>query len=138
MKLRLAQVESEDDDIDITAMIDCVFLLLLFFMLTSSFIEEANVFKILLPKAAQPMKVARDKADFVSVTADGKFFYGDEELEHLDVLLDKLKAREAVAKDRPVVIRCDARCEYQQFMQVKNVLKLAGVETIFEEVEVKP
>lgn len=137
MKLRLAQVESEDDEIDITPMIDCVFLLLLFFMLTSSFIEEANVFKIMLPKAAQPSKVSRDKADFVSVTVEGKYFFGDEELEHLDVLLEKLKARDAT-KDRPVVIRCDARCEYQQFMQVKNVLKLAGVETIFEEVEVKP
>ena len=45
--------------------------------------------------------------------------------------------RDEASRQRPVIIRCDARCEYQQFIQVKNVLKLAGIETIFEEVEVR-
>jgi biopolymer transport protein ExbD len=138
MKLRLAAADRDDDDIDITPMIDCVFLLLLFFMLTSSFIEEASVLRIVLPRADDPVKVSRDDADFVSLAVDGQVFFGDEPLEHLEALAEKLAARAGDRRSRPVVIRCDARCEYRQFMQVKNVLKSAGVETLFEEVEVQP
>lgn len=138
MKLRLPQAEPDDDEIDITPMLDCVFLLLLFFMLTSSFIEEVDVVKITLPKADHPSKVSRDWTVSVSIAADGKIFYQGKPLDHLDALLDKLKDRNARTKSRSVVLRCDARSEYQLYMQVKNVLKLAGVETIFEEVEVQP
>ena len=141
MKLRLAQTEPEDDQIDITPMIDCIFLLVLFFMVTSSFIEEAKVFKIILPKADKPVTVAREDADSISLTVDGEYFFRDaaaeEQIDDLTVLIERLKQRDDANKDRPVIIRCDARCEYQQFVQVKNALKLAGIETIFEEVEVR-
>ena len=137
MRLRLRQVDQEDDEMIITSMVDILILLLMFFMLTSSFSEEVDVFKVVLPKANHPTKVSHDWADFVILTVDGKIRFQGKPLDHLDALLDKLNARDARTKKRPVVIRCDARCEYQQFMQVKNVLKMAGVETIFEEVEVQ-
>lgn len=141
MKLRIEHTEPEEDDIDITPMIDCVFLLVLFFMVTSSFIEEAKVFKIVLPKADHPITVARDQADSISVTVDGEYFFrdasGEAKIDNLEVLVEKLRERGEAQKSRPVIIRCDARCEYRQFVEVKNALKLAGVETFFEEVEVQ-
>lgn len=140
MNLRLAMPE-EDDEIDITPMIDCVFLLVLFFMVTSSFIEEAQAFKITLPRADESVTIARDKIDAVSVTLAGEYYFrdasGEQKLDSLEVLLQRLRQRRPEDKERPVLIRCDARCEYQQFVQVKNVLKLAGVAIIFEEVEVR-
>lgn len=141
MKLRIAPAEFEDsDDIDLTPMIDCIFLLVLFFMLTSTFIEEAKVYKIVLPKGDQPATVSREDVDTISLTVDGEIYFlgGKKEnrVESPEELLEKLKQRDESARSRPVVIRCDARCEYRQFMQIKNVLKLAGVEAIYEEVEV--
>lgn len=138
MKLQLPEV-IEDDEIDITPMIDCVFLLVLFFMVTSTFIEEAKVFKMTLPTADAPDTVARDQADSVSLTVDGQLFFRDgtaeeSELANLTLLVERLKARK---EPRPVIIRCDGRCEYRQFVEIKNALRLAGVETIFEEVEVR-
>ncbi|MDP6119116.1 MAG: biopolymer transporter ExbD [Planctomycetota bacterium] len=142
MRLRLAETDqSEGDDLDITPMIDVVFLLILFFMLTSTFIEESKVFKIVLPKADEPQTITRDDVDSISITVDGEYFFrtgaDDEQLPDLETLLDKLQQRPADQSQRPVIIRCDARCEYSQFMQVKNVLKLAGINTIYEEVEVR-
>jgi biopolymer transport protein ExbD len=139
MKLRLANAETESDDIDITPLIDVIFLLVLFFMLTTTFIEEAKVFQIVLPKADTPSIVSRDDTDSVSLTVNDEIYFrsatgDDEKIDNLELLVVKLSEREGSARKRPVIIRCDARCTYQQFVTVKNALKLAGVETIFEEV----
>ena len=138
MKIRLAEIE-EEDQIDLTPMIDCIFLLVLFFMVTSTFIEEAKVFQMVLPRAENPSTVAREDADSISLTIDGKYFLRqgtakEEEIEDLTVLVERLQQRDEV---RPVIIRCDARCEYRQFVEIKNALRQANVETIFEEVEVR-
>lgn len=140
MKLRVASAEQgPTDEIDITPLVDVIFLLVLFFMFTSSFIEEAKVFKIVLPKADEPLTVARDDADVISVTVDGEYYFRgvkpeQEEIKDLPKLIERLGER---PNPRPVIVRCDARCEYRDFVQVKNALKLAGVETIFEEVAEK-
>ncbi len=140
MKLQMPQTE-DDDDIDLTPLIDCVFLLVLFFMVTSSFIDEAKAFKITLPHADSAITVARESADTISISATGKIHVRsgteEKEIEDLDELRRKLRPADRAGPQRPVIIRCDARCEYQRFIQVKNVLKLAGVETVFEEVEVR-
>lgn len=141
MKLNLAPLR-DDEEIDLTPMIDVVFQLILFFMLTSSFIDEAKAFKITLPTADQATTIARESTDTVSVTVDGKYYLrdvsGERAVKDLEEMLGEFrKKRDSKTPPRPVIIRCDARCEYQQFIQVKNVLKLAGVETIFEEVEVR-
>jgi len=142
MKLKLSLPRGDDDDIDLTPMIDCVFQLILFFMLTSSFIEEAKGFEVALPRAAQATTIAREKIDSITVTADGRYSYRsgtgkDRPVKDLDELLTELR-QEPGRDQRAVIIRCDAKCEYQQFVRVKNVLKLAGVQTVFEEVEVRP
>jgi len=140
MKLRVASAEQgSTDEIDITPLVDVIFLLVLFFMFTSSFIEEAKVFKIVLPKADEPLTVARDDADVVSLTVDGEYYFRgvkpeQEEIKDLPKLIERLGER---PNSRPVIVRCYARCEYRDFVQVKNALKLAGVETIFEEVAEK-
>lgn len=142
MKLKLPIQQEESSEIDITPLIDSIFLLVLFFMLTSTFIEEANVFKVVLPRAEQAHTISREDADFISVTVDGRYqlrdVSGEHTLQDLDELLTRLKERGPEARQRPVVIRCDARCPYSQFVQVKNAVKLAGIETVFEEVEVQP
>ena len=140
MRVRLAQVQQDqDDELDITPMIDVIFLLVLFFMVTSTFIEEAKVFQMILPQADVPQTVSRDEADSVSLTIDGQYYFRrgtekEQEIDDLSVLVEQLRAADP---PRPVIIRCDARCEYRQFVQIKNALRQAGVETIFEEVEVR-
>ncbi len=140
MRIRLAAVQQDqDDEMDITPMIDVIFLLVLFFMVTSTFIEEAKVFQMILPQAETPETVSRDQANSVSLTVEGKYFFrrGTEKEKEIDDLIALVEQLQAADSPRPVIIRCDARCEYRQFVEIKNALRQAGVETIFEEVEVR-
>ena len=57
MRLRLLRQEAQEG-IDLTSMIDVVFLLVIFFMVTTTFIEEAKVYKINLPRAERPTTVS--------------------------------------------------------------------------------
>jgi len=141
MKLRILQYEMEEG-IDLTSMLDVVFLLVIFFMVTSTFIEEAKVYKLILPRAEQPTTISRDDTHCLSVTADGKIFLKvdkvEDEIDSFEAVARILKEkREREGRLRPVILRCDARCEYSTYVQAKNALRLAGVDTVFEEVEVK-
>ena len=138
MKLRIASAETEEDTLDITPLIDVIFLLVLFFMFTSTFIEEAKVFQVELPRADHAELIERSDMDAISISADGRLAWGEEELEGVEELLARLEKEKNEKQDwdraRPVIIRCDRKCEYMKFVQVKNALVTAGVETIFEEV----
>jgi biopolymer transport protein ExbD len=136
MKMRLIETEGDDDEIDITPMIDCVFLLVLFFMVTWSLAEDAQLTEMKLAQAEVTRKIPRDQIDVLSITEDGKFHFAGKPLANLEELVNQLKAQGS-ERAKPVAIRCDARCPYQFFVQAKNAVRLAGIETIFEEIEVK-
>ena len=141
MRLRLLRQEAQEG-IDLTSMIDVVFLLVIFFMVTTTFIEEAKVYKINLPRAERPTTVSRDDTHSLSVTVDGKIFLKvdqkEEEMSSLEQVVEALRAKKEEAGELlPVILRCDARCEYAVYVQSKNALRMAGVEMVFEEVEVK-
>ena len=135
MKLRMVEPEGDDDEIDITPMIDCVFLLVLFFMVTWSLAEDAQLTEMKLAQAEATKKIPRDQIDVLSITEEGKFYLAGQPLGNLEELIQQLKNQGDRAK--PIVIRCDARCPYQHFVQAKNAVRVAGVDTIFEEIEVK-
>jgi biopolymer transport protein ExbD len=143
MKLKVTNIESKDD-IDLTSMIDVVFLLVIFFMVTSTFIEEAKVYKIELPRAEKPETVSRDNTHSLSITADGQIYLKiedkEDKIETLQTVIEKLKEyieKSPEKKLLPVILRVDAHCEYSVYVQAKNALRLAGAELIFEEMEVK-
>jgi len=141
MKLRVKQDDSAEG-VDITSMIDVVFLLVIFFMVTSSFIEEAKVYKISLPRAEKPVTVSRDNTYMLSMTVDGGIYLmagaKEEKVNNLEEVVKTLQGKKDTAgKLLPVVLRCDANCEYGVYVQAKNALRMAGVDTVFEEVEVR-
>jgi len=141
MDLPFLQDDAEEE-VDITPMIDCVFLLLIFFMVTSTFIEEAKAYRIELPKAANPETISLDNTYILAVTLEGGIYLTaggpEQKVPDMEEAARLLAAapRKSDGTMPPVVLRCDARCEYAQYVQAKNALKLAGASLIFEEVEV--
>jgi biopolymer transport protein ExbD len=137
MKLHLLP-DAEDDAIDFTSMISVLFLLLFFFVLISSYLDEATGLRLSLPQADAAQLLSRDDADSVSLTSADEIWYREAGGEEKQISIQELeqKLRQRNERSRPVLLRCDRRCTFEQFMHLKNAVINAGADTIFEEMDV--
>jgi biopolymer transport protein ExbD len=142
MKLRTP--EGSSDDIDMTPMIDVVFQLIIFFMVASSFVEQARVYKVSVPKAEAPQTISTDQAMRIAVTADGAVAPSEarneaDRYERLEVLVEALKIyrkeQEALKREPIVVIEGDKDAKYQRIVQVWNAARNAGIRQVSFQVE---
>jgi len=142
MKLRTPEAMS--DEIDMTPMIDVVFQLIIFFMVASSFVEQAKVYKVSVPKAEAPQTIATDQAMRIAVTADGVVAPSEsrnetDKFDRLDVLVEQLKLyrkeREALKQEPIVVIDGDKDAKFQRIIQVWNAVRNAGIRQVSFQVE---
>ena len=119
--------------IDMTPMIDCVFQLLLFFMVASRFEEESKIsgegsLDANLPDAvsAMPM-VMRPKEMIVNVNSRGQYYVGGE-LHTEEQLSDRLQRAEINNPgNQPVVIRGDERSAWKFIARVMSLCNHAKI-----------
>ena len=120
--------EQRDGDlINLTPLIDIVFLLLIFFMVTSSFKEDERDLKVVLPGAqnADPIKNLPELL-LVSVRENGDFYVGTQRLdrEELRTLFERAKEKNAKQK---VLIRADQDTAIQHFVVVIDLCAGLGI-----------
>jgi len=119
---------SEEPEINLTPLIDVVLLLVVFFMLSSTFIEEGRV-RVRLPEASSvPVERPKSEPLVVTVTQEGSYRVNDREL--INNSPDTLRAaliREA-GDDRSmrVSVRADARATHQSVITAMDVLGRLG------------
>ena len=115
--------EDQDDRADLVPLIDCVFLVLLFYVIASTFSEEtpSSMFKVELPKAKETAVRAPEDTVTISVSRTGQFAVGDEIIPD-DQLWSRLEARNQQKKILSLVIRGDKGCPYEKIV---NALDLA-------------
>ena len=123
---------SEEPDLNMTSLIDVVLLLLIFFMLSSRFIDEGRM-QIQLPEAGiAPDAVSARPSLEISVTAEGAFRVNGRTL--INNAPETLAAAlgEAAQGDRsqPVTIRADARAMHQSVVTAMDVAGRAGYRQI--------
>ena len=119
--------------IDMTPMIDCVFQLLLFFMVASRFEEESKIsgegsLDAHLPDAvaAMPM-VMRPKEMVVNVNDRGEFYVGGEKHSE-EALGERLRRAETNNPgNQPVVIRGDERSDWKYIARVMSLCNQASI-----------
>jgi biopolymer transport protein ExbD len=115
-------------EINLTSLIDVVFLLLLFFMVSATF-EKLGRLQVELPQA-QPNVEQEQPPERLTVTvdADGQFFVNDQELVNTDVETVK-RAFVSVAgerRDLPLVISADGRAPHQSVVTVMDAASQLG------------
>ena len=134
--------DSPELAIDMTPMIDCVFQLLLFFLVTSSFIQLEQDLTIDLPKQGQEMKIKAPPARPIVVNVrylpGGQAYYHIENepmsLPSLTVNLSRAKIRN---KDQSVVIRGDRNVKWEQIAAVMSSCAQAGISKVSATVEIR-
>lgn len=110
---------------NMSSMTDIVFLLLIFFMLTSTLVTVSAI-DVLLPKAGG--KTENSKSIAVTITDDSQF-YIDKTAVDASALESELLQRVGTEKEKTIVIRGDQNVAYKNVMQVidianKNKLKM--------------
>jgi biopolymer transport protein ExbD len=118
-------VRSKTNGLNLTPLIDIVFLLLIFFLLTTHFIEEDGI-GVRLPSAASV--TTRDRNEVaVAITREGELFVEGRRLE-LAALEDQL--RTIVKDDTTVIIRGDRDVSLQLAVSVMETAKKAGAQRL--------
>ncbi len=112
--------------LDLAPLIDCMFLLLIFFMLSSSFMNPA--LKLKLP-AASTRQMPESEPVVLSIDDAGQIFLNRERVP-LDNLRDALGARLQRAARKQVSFQGDQNMRYQLFVQVMDIARQAGAEQL--------
>ncbi len=117
-------------DVDVTSLIDMMFLLLIFFMVTTSFQEDAQMLGVTLPHAANPRVVTLDeKVLKITIGKDNRIFVGDKEVAPGELKQDLTRALKERAS-KQVLISGDGETRYQNIISVIDMLTMLQVEGV--------
>lgn len=119
-------------EISLTPMIDVVFLLLIFFMVTTTFSKETAI-KIQLPQAQGQEEQKPDPGEALILTIDktGQYFVNDKALKNrtIETLTQELNALSS-HKKIPLIINADANAPVQSAISVLDVASNIGFKSI--------
>jgi len=117
----------EEVSVNLTPLIDVVFLLLIFFMVTTTFTRDTNLL-INLPEASgEVMDVAPDQIE-VMVAQNGSYAVNGRGLvnSQLSTLMDAIEEMSAGDRSLPVIITADANTSYQSVVTVMDAVAQLG------------
>lgn len=135
MKLRSLRLESQPK-LMIIPMIDIIFFLLVFFMLSTLYMVEQRTMPVALPQTVSGKQDASQQVP-ITVTAAGKIFVDQEEIP-LDLLPTRIQVELGRQPETVFVLRADRQTEYGIVMTVMDSLKQLGVRRISVATEAKP
>lgn len=107
-------------------LIDCVFLLLIFFIVTTVFVEETGV-EVNKPEAASARDLEKNSV-MIAITGEGRIVYGGRE-----IALNSVRGvvtRQLADPDTPVILLADGSVPTRLLMDVMDEAKLAGARTV--------
>jgi len=107
----------------LTSLIDIVFLLLIYFLLTTNFIVEEGI-TIKLPDAKASAPQIKQEIT-VTVDEEGRAYMADQEIP-LDQLYTRIKDMIGADKDRLVIIKADKTVILNKAVKVMDIAKAAG------------
>ena len=123
-----AQQERSESDLNITPLIDVVFLLLIFFMVSTTFQKETQL-KLQLPQASDNEQPLPDQSIEVTVNASGNYYLNGTELsDSTATTMRRALARVSRGKkDVPLVIKADARASHQAVVTAMDAAAQLGM-----------
>ncbi len=125
-----SNTDDENVEIQMTPMIDCVFLLLIFFLVATVLKKIDNELKVDLPISAAAMKTpTENEMLIISIDSEGKFHIGAAPVS-LEMLHSKLKEVARENKDRRVRIDGDKKAPFQSLVHIMDLCKFEGLTNV--------
>jgi len=120
----------EDVNINLTPLIDVVFLLLIFFMVSTTF-DTTSQLKINLPEASQDQSVVPPQKLNLMIDAKGNFFLNSRELtNNKSTTLKAALERTMDGSKLPIVIQSDADSPVQSLVTAMDVVGQLGLSQV--------
>ena len=115
-------------DVNLTPLIDVVFLLLIFFMVSTTFDRNAKL-KVELPEASAKTEQQLENPVVITIDVKGNYFINDRQvvntqLETLKIALQKTMADKT---DVPLVLRADANTPHQSVVRAMDAASQLGL-----------
>jgi len=125
-----SRIVEEDVNINMTPLIDVVFLLLIFFMVSTTF-DTTSQLKIRLPEASQDESVLPPKKLNLLIDAKGNFFLNSRELtNNKSATLRAALERTMAGIKLPIVIQSDATSPVQSLVTAMDVVAKLGLSQV--------
>jgi biopolymer transport protein ExbD len=118
----LVSDDTADGGIDMSPMIDCVFILLIFFIVTTTFVEETGV-EVDKPQAASAAQLEKNSVLF-ALTAKGEVMFDGKEVGMGGVR--PIVARKMLKEKVPVIVQVDAAAPAGLLTRVIDEAKLGN------------
>jgi biopolymer transport protein ExbD len=125
-RFRESTDEDNDAGVDMSPLIDCVFILLIFFIVTTVFVEETGV-EVDRPQAASASQLEKTSI-LIALTDKGQIVYGGREigLSGVQPLVKRMLQKE----DIPVIIQADQGSQSGLLIRVLDEAKLGGAQKV--------
>ena len=120
-------VTNEESQIELTPMLDVVFIMLIFFIVTTSFVKESGI-EINRPQADSVQKQKRASI-FIAIDDKGHVWLQKRKLE-LDAVRANIEKLHAESPEGTVIIQADKKSETGVLVKVMDQVRLAGVKNI--------
>ena len=124
---RKHRAEEEEATIDMTPMLDIVFIMLIFFIVTTSFVKEAGI-EVNKPKAQQATK-QKSANIFIAINENGDIW-----MDKRQVDVERVRANiERMLAEQPtdvVILQADVEAKHGVVVEVMDQIKAAGIDRI--------
>ena len=118
----------DDIDLNLTPLIDVVFLLLIFFMVSTTF-EKTSKLKIDLPEASNKATQQESKKIVIGIDVKGRYYINERQLVNTQLKTLKLALLKISGnnKDMPIVLRADAKTPHQAVVTAMDAASQVGL-----------
>lgn len=118
--------DDEDAAIDMTPMLDIVFIMLIFFIVTTSFVKEAGI-DVIKPKA-QPQNLQPSKGNiFIAIKENGDVWM-DKRLVDVERVAANIESMLAEQPTESIIVQADKEAKHGTVVKVMDAIKSAGDE----------
>lgn len=126
--MRFRQPRKEDPDISMAPLIDCVFLLLLFFAVTTSFTRQSEI-AVNLPEASPVRQETPEPPLEIVIDAQGRYYVNNQLLinRQVDTLMKALEKQMEGKKETSLLITADGQTPHQSVITAMDAARQVGI-----------
>lgn len=118
--------QEEEADIDITPMLDVVFIMLIFFIVTASFVKESGIDIHSPPPNPDPPELDAPRPIVVKVTKLNEIMVQDRRVDHRSIKATVIRLK-AESPESSVAVKVDPEAKTRAIVQAVDGVRSAGV-----------